>query len=152
MKIKFLKLKNWLLLTLSGLLGINLGCEKFFAAAYGCPEATYNVNGVVSTEKDQPIAGIGVIKTRNWDNGSGEWYYLDTTDAEGRYNLTFKYAFPREPLTLSFYDIDSTENGSYNDTIIEVNTENVQLTGGDGHWYEGTGTITQNVTLTEKSR
>ena len=40
MKIKFLKAKHWLLLSLASLLGIALGCEQ--PDMYGTPEGPYN--------------------------------------------------------------------------------------------------------------
>ena len=39
MKIKYLKLKNWLLVTLGGLPGLPVGCT--LPMEYGSPEATY---------------------------------------------------------------------------------------------------------------
>lgn len=45
MKIKYLKTKHWLLMSLGGLLGITLGCEKPYM--YGCPEGSFN-DSVVS--------------------------------------------------------------------------------------------------------
>ena len=133
MKIKYLKLKNWLIVSLAGLLGINLGCSK--VDEYGCPEATYHVKGTVVNEEGQPIAGINVG--------------IDTTGSDGSYNVTLS-GFPRQPLSLYFHDIDSMENGFYKDTLVTINTENVQLIGGDGNWYEGEGNITQDVTLLEQ--
>ena len=60
MKIRYLKLKNWLIAAMSGLLGLNLGCDKFFVEEYGCPEATYHLKGTVTNEDGQPIEGIGM--------------------------------------------------------------------------------------------
>ena len=87
MKIKYLKLKNWLLVTLGGLLGINLvGCEKIFntACEYGTPEATYHVLGTVTNADGQPIPGIGVGRYNPWDEEADTLMsarYHDTTDA-----------------------------------------------------------------------
>lgn len=143
MRIRYLKLKSWLLAALAGLLGISFSsCEK-----YGCPEADYHVKGTVTNEQGQPIAGVGVCQNNWYDDRS----YSDTTDADGHYSVDCKYAMPGEPLSLGFYDIDGVENGSYNDTIVTINTENVPLHGGHGEWYEGEATITKNVTLTEKA-
>ena len=152
MKIKYLKLQNWLIVAMSSLLGINLGCERIFVAEYGCPEATYDVKGTVTDEEGQPIAGIGVWKTRDWSDENSETYgkicYVDTTDSEGHYNVTF-YGFPQESCTIDFNDIDSGENGSYLDTVVTINTQDAQLTGGDGHWNHGHGTIVKDVSLKE---
>ena len=153
MRIKYLKLKNWLLVAMSSLLGINLGCEKkIFGLEYGCPEAKYDVKGIVTDMEGHPIAGIGVGKTRDWSNENSETYgeicYIDTTNAEGHYSVTY-YGFPQESFQLDFNDIDSANNGSYLDTVVTINTQNVQLTGGDGHWNHGHGTVVKNISLTE---
>ncbi|MBO7101060.1 MAG: radical SAM-associated putative lipoprotein [Bacteroidales bacterium] len=151
MKIKYLKLKSWLLVTLGGLVGVNLaGCEKM----YGTPEAHYQVKGTVANSNGEPIEGIGVgaHKQRNEEGDSVEFMgYRDTTDSEGRYKVDYNHAFPGTPLSVDFHDIDGVVNGSYNDTVVTINTENVQLSGGDGHWYEGEGTVIQNVVMTEKT-
>ena len=152
MKIKYLKLKSWLLVSLGGLLGINVGCNM--SMEYGTPEAHYQVKGTVANEQGDPIEGIGVGEVRRWVEEAGEVQfcgYKDTTDAEGRYKVDFDRVFPRQPLSLDFHDIDGAENGNYNDTTVTISTESVTLTGGNGHWYEGEGTVTQNVTMTEKT-
>ena len=159
MRIKYLKLKSWLLVALGGLLGINFSCDKHgfweddATGEYGTPRAHYHVKGTVTNEQGQPVAGIGVGERKQWneEGGSQIMGYLDTTDSEGRYKVDYNYAFPRRPLSVDFHDIDGVENGSYKDTVVTVNTENVQLSGGDGHWYEGEGTVIQNVVMTEKT-
>lgn len=141
MKIRYLKLRHWLLAALAGLLGLPIACDNLdndIVAMYACPSATYHVNGTVTNAKGEPLAGISIGDE-------------DTTGADGRYKIDLQDAFPGETQTLSFRDIDGSEHGSYNDTIVEINTENVQLTGGDGGWNHGEGTITQNVTMTEKT-
>ena len=153
MKIRYLRLKHWLLATLGGLLGLTVtgcipGCE------YGCPEATYHVKGIVTDEQGVPIEGIGVHEITQWNDDEGQHQmmgYGDTTDKDGRYSLDLQYAFPRQPITVDVHDIDGTANGSYNDTVVSINTESVPLTGGNGRWYEGEGSITYNITLTEKT-
>jgi putative lipoprotein (rSAM/lipoprotein system) len=157
MKIRYLKLKSWLLAALGGLLGVGtmISCENGpFACEYGCPEATYHVKGTVTDEQGHPIVGIGILETKRWDEADGTYQpagYGDTTDKDGRYSLDYPYAFPGEPLSLDVHDIDGAANGSYNDTVVTINTESVELTGGNGHWYEGEGDITYNITLTEKT-
>lgn len=151
MKVKYLKLKNWLLVSLGGLLGFGLaGCEKIIepACEYGCPEATYHVKGTVTNETGQPIEGIGVGKRYLYHDENNEpvFSYCDTTDADGNYSVD-NYSLPGEPFSLQFCDIDGEQNGSYNDTVVSVKTEDVHLTGGDGHWYDGEGTVTQNVVM-----
>lgn len=141
MKIKYLKLKNWLLFSLGGLLGINLvSCRMM----YGTPEATYNVAGKVANEVGQPIEGIEV-------DAYPDYSLRTVTDKDGRYMLTLTYIWPGDSLSLDFRDIDSTENGYYRDTTVTVPTKDLHLVGGDGEWYDGEGFIVQNITLKEKT-
>ena len=58
MKVQYHKLKHWLLATVAGLLGVNVGCERFIQCEYGCPEADYEVKGRVTTQNGVPIKGI----------------------------------------------------------------------------------------------
>ena len=91
MKIKYLKLKNWLLVALGGLLGVNLvGCDKGLipAAEYGCPMSNYRVKGVVTDQNGNPIEGILVAQTGR-------------TDADGNYSVDIQGAFPGENLNVS---------------------------------------------------
>ncbi len=134
MKIKYLKLKNWLLVTVAGLLGMQQGCTF---EEYGCPEADYRVKGTVVNEDGDPISGIGVQKVRDWNNSDGEWCYADTTDADGHFSVWVYPDFEYLISTVSLFDIDGEANGSYQDTTVEVSFEDVPLTGGDGRWYEG---------------
>ena len=46
-----------------------------------------------------------------------------------------------------FTDIDSTENGLYKNDTIPVVFHHSDLTGGDGHWYEGSASQTLDITL-----
>lgn len=82
MKIKYLKLKNWLLLSLGTLLGLQMGCgkdhnEEPISGMYGCPEGTYHVMGTVVNEEGEPVAGINVS-------------HLDTTGVDGHYEIRLK--------------------------------------------------------------
>lgn len=136
MKIKYLKLKNWLLVSLAGMLGINMSS---CGLEYGCPEANYTVKGKVTNPSGEPIPGIKV--TGNWDN--------DITSASGDYILSARVEplYPEETIQIVFADVDSSENGSYQSDTVPVTFQYSELTGGDGHWYEGSATKTLNVTL-----
>ena len=158
MKIRYLKLKKWLLVTLGGLLGVSLAsCDKDpfgTSCEYGTPEATYHVKGAVVDEQGHPITGIGVLKQTEWSDESNSFVttgYQDTTDQNGNYNITLRYTFPRQPISLDFNDFDGAQNGHYLDTIVTSSTEDIPLTDGDGRWFEGEGTITINVRMKEKT-
>lgn len=133
---------------MSGLLGINLGCDNFFAHEYGCPEISYRIKGTVVNDAGQPIPGIGVSLLHNWYDEVENWRYDDTTDANGHYDIGFNDF--NNPILVDFRDIDADENGNYFDTTVSIRTDNVPLVGGDGRWNEGTGFITKNVTLKTK--
>ena len=141
MKIKYLKLKNWLYTALAGLLGLNFsGCTKYFESVeeYGCPSADFHVKGTVTDPDGNPIPGI-----QTGMNGAHR-----TTDTNGNYDLHVG-GFPSMPYTahVTFTDIDSTVGGSFKNDTIPVTFQRSDLVGGDGHWYEGTATKTLNVTL-----
>lgn len=140
MKIRYLKLKNWLYVTFAGLLGVNLSCTKEpMALEYGTPEATYRVLGKVTDEEGKPIDGIQV-----------EMYgSKDTTDVNGAYNVSCRVIF-YDTMTVEYCDIDSTANGLYADTSVTVSLREAPYIGGDGHWYSGTATVVQNVKLKMK--
>lgn len=145
MKIMFLKVKKWLLVTVGGLLGLSsvnctLSCE------YGCPEADYHLKGTVTNENGVPIEGIVLQNNMQW--GVEE---CDTTDKGGNYSLYYHNVFPDLPIAVDVIDIDGEENGSYKDTVISINTEGIPLTGGDGHWDQGEATIMCNITLEKKT-
>lgn len=151
MKIKYLKLKNWLLVSLGALLGINLaGCdEEWGTEEYGCPQGTYRVKGTVTDVNGTPLAGIGVGQVYTESGGVvlPDMRFLDTTDADGRYQVGFM-AFPDDRVEVNFVDLDGQENGLYRDTTITVSAPQSAFHGGDGNWNYGTAEITQDVVLT----
>ena len=148
MKIKYLKLKHWLIALGAAALGMNVGCERTMMCEYGTPEATYHVKGRVTAPDGTPVPGIEV--SQNWAPESSNRQPRDTTDEQGNFNTTF-YRVCLNAIRLTFSDIDSTENGSYCDTSLNIPTRDIPLSGGDGHWYGGEGTVNVDVTLTAKS-
>ena len=141
MRIKYHKLKNWLLATAAGLLGLNVGCERVIQCEYGCPEADYEVKGRVTTMDDVPIEGIEVSLSR---------FNADTTDADGRYYLSYgNFPYEHDTANVTFSDIDGEANGHYADTTVQVVFHRSDLHGGDGHWYEGRATKEMDVKLRE---
>lgn len=141
MKIRYYKLKNWLLVSLLGACGLNAGCERFSMVEYGCPEADYEVKGCVTSSDGKPVEGIEVRA------------FGDTvaTDKEGRYDIQ-RSIFPLASHTeqVFFSDVDGQEHGSYADTVLNVEYRHSDLTGGDGNWYEGRAVKVLDVTLKEK--
>ena len=129
MKIRYLKFKNWLLTLAATAMGIRT------------PEATYHVKGTVSDPSGQPIPGIQI---------STYGYPRDTTDDQGSYSFAHQ-DMPTQPIPITFSDIDSTLNGSYQDTTVSLPTTGIHLSGGDGNWNFGHGLVQFDITLTPKS-
>ena len=146
MKLKYLKLKHWLIALAAAALGMNTSC--IMPAEYGTPEAKYHVKGTVTAPDGNPVPGIEV--SRSWGVQAPSRLPFDSTDALGNFKTTLR-SFPREPIQLTFSDIDGVENGSYLDTTVNVPTRDIPLSNGDRHWYEGEGNVNVNVTLTPKS-
>ena len=150
MKIKYLKLKNWLYVALGGMLGINLSCDKTppLACEYGVPEATYTVKGKVTDSNQHPVAGIEVrIGNNSFDNNDYSYSNETLTDDNGRYEIS-TYHFPNiDTMYVQFRDIDSTANGHYADTVVTVLFKDAEFSGASGNWNYGSATVTKDVQL-----
>ena len=153
MKIKYLKVKNWLLLSLASLLGISTGCSTGCGGEeYGCPEADYRVKGTVVDEQGAPVEGIGVMKRYEaHENRVTQYSYADTTDAEGRFDVKQSSSPGYSYIPVEFHDTDSNQHGLYADTTVNVSFEGARFSGGDGNWFEGTATKEITVTLNKQS-
>ena len=144
MKKYFLKKYNTLLVLLLSALGILSSCDKNngggIVAEYGCPNADFIVKGCISSNSTG--AKIKNIKVVSQDS-----VY---SDLAGNYHLIMN-AFPQnQTFTLHFKDIDSTENGNYEDFDTTVVFENPQFTNGDGDWYSGQTTKELDIKLESK--
>ena len=141
MRIKYLKAKHWLLMSLGGLLGLQTSCM------YGTPEAFYHIKGAVVNPEGEPVEGIRVAV----GDTSNPYYPSDYTDAEGRFHLSHDIGNSTDlDVKVSFYDVDSTENGHYNDITVPVHFSKSDFHGGDGDWYDGTAERELSVTLSRK--
>ncbi|MCR4660361.1 MAG: radical SAM-associated putative lipoprotein [Bacteroidales bacterium] len=144
MKIRFLKLKRWLIMGAAGLLGINLGCDgngySDIVCEYGVPEAEFEVKGRVTNRNGEPIRGIVATMAET----------TDTTDADGRYDLT-STVFARADVDVEFKDVDGPENGQYADTTINVSFTDAEYEGASGNWYMGHASRTVDVELREQT-
>ncbi|HNW99663.1 MAG TPA: radical SAM-associated putative lipoprotein [Bacteroidales bacterium] len=144
MKKYFLKKYNTLLVLLLSALGILSSCDKNngggIQAEYGCPNADFIVKGCIAS--DSTGAKIKNIKVVSQDS-----VY---SDLAGNYILIMN-AFPEnQTFTLHFKDVDSTDNGSYQNLDTTISFQNPQFTNGDGDWYEGQTTKELNVKLNLK--
>lgn len=152
MKIKYLKLKHWLLASIGGLLGLGIaGCDSL-ACEYGCPEGFYHVKGTVTDSKGNPVEGIEVATAYETSDGPVmlEYSGLGTTGPDGRYDVNV-YGLPGSESHFGFRDIDGNQNGSYRDTIVSVSAPSSAFHGGDGNWNRGTAEIDLDVTLIEQT-
>lgn len=146
MKIKYLKLKHWLLASLAGALGLTSSC----GVEYGCPEAIYAVKGTVTDEQSHPIAGIEVSAINNEYPDYPIGNAVRTND-DGSYMFSYNdFPYTDYQMTLHFSDVDSSDNGSYADTTVVVSYEGVPYEGGHGQWYWGTATATVNMKMRER--
>lgn len=150
MKIKYLKLKNWLLASLAGLLGINVGCKTPDSppvAEYGCPSADYIVKGTVTDSQNKPVSGI-TVSLGDRDNPSASYGQTVNTAEDGTYEyIITDYPENQYQITLRFSDFDGSFNGLYADTLVDVSFKDIPYTGGSGRWYQGTATATVDVRL-----
>ena len=79
--------------------------------AYGTPSAEFHISGRVENKLGKSIEGIK-ISLYSEENP------VDTTNADGSFNIDVYDYWPDKKITLIASDIDSTENGSYKtDTI-----------------------------------
>ena len=148
MKIRFIKMKHWLLISLGGLLGLNVGCDS--KLEYGCPQGIYHVKGTVTDEKGNPLEGIGVIQGSGMVTDGNDTIlgieYADTTGPDGRYELRL-WCMPEEVAPVDFHDIDGDQHGLYRDTVVTVSAPASAFHGGDGEWNQGTAEITKDVVM-----
>ena len=140
---KLLKSYSALIVAIMALLGFAPSCDSIGPQAmYGVPSATFIVNGkVTSSETNQEIENIKIKMNRD----------STKTDSEGYYQIKTG-SFPSEQQTfdIEFLDIDSTENGEFQnlDTIVEF--KDPHFTGGDGNWNQGETSKEFNIKLHSK--
>ena len=137
MKKRILKKANALLAAVLAFFGVS-SCE--FPTAYGEPYSEYTqITGTVKNEAQQPIQNIQVFRP---------FWCTDTvyTDANG--NFILRTIGEEDNVKLYFHDIDSTDNGSYQNDSADVH---ITYSGGDGEWNMGIGRGTVNKTLKEKT-
>jgi len=160
-KKSFIRGINLVLAALLTMLGFSKCTEP--EVEYGVPNADYTVKGSVVDKADsKPIKGIRIGFVRVYPEPVLMYGVMpqpyrslkaDTTDVNGTYNLSDKFTIGQiqdNILPVFVQDIDGTENGLYNDTILNVDFENVKPTGKAKNWYEGEYTLDVKVELTKK--
>lgn len=168
MKIKFLKLKSWLLVTVMGALGLSsCHCHKQLAEPeestpsmnereemklmYGVPTMYYQIRGQVRDAEGNPVKNIRVNMLERGMEVQGtelqgdpervkEWLEESAaiTDKEGRYELTDR-GTPIEQVRLMVRDVDGKKNGEFKDQLVEVEVKAEEVDRtGAQGWYQGT--------------
>ena len=138
MKKRIIKNFDKIIVSLLGILGICNSCNP--KVEYGAPHGEYELKGVITDKaSSNPLKNIQIVRQK-WDT-----VY---TDAEGKYQFNRGWE-EKETYYLKIEDIDGEENGGYfNSKELEVTfTKADQVKKGDGHWYEGKFSKTQNIEL-----
>ena len=179
MRIKFLKLKNWLLLTVMGVLGMS-GCKSTTKVVepepepqpsprqeirlmYGVPTMNYMIRGQVRDDGGRPLGDIRVnLLERNievaGDSVLGDpervKEYLErtsvSTDREGRFAIE-RQDLPQESVRLLVRDVDGEVGGAHKNRMVEVKVspDDVDRTNAGG-WNQGTFHKQLDIRLEEK--
>jgi putative lipoprotein (rSAM/lipoprotein system) len=160
-KKSFIRVFNLLLASLLALFGFS-NCNSE-VVEYGVPNADYTVKGsVVNKADNKPIKGIRVGFSRVYPEPVLMYGVMpqpyrsikaDSTDSSGAYKLSDNFSVGEiqdNILPVYVQDIDGAENGAFNDTILNVDFENVKKTGKSSNWYEGEYSVDVKVELTKK--
>lgn len=179
MKIKFLKLKNWLLMSIMGLLGFS-GCKSSAPVAkpeeparpapreeirlmYGVPTMNYMIQGQVRDADGRPISNIRVnMLERNMaitdDSIHGDpervQHFLDNsaviTDLQGHFIIQ-NSGLPQEEVRLLVRDVDGEIGGDFQNRVVvlPVDAGSVDRTNAGG-WNQGTFNKTVDIKLENK--
>jgi len=160
-KKSFIRAYNLFLASLLALFGFS-NCDSG-VVEYGVPNADYTVKGTVVNKTDaKPIKGIRIGFSRIYPEPVLMYGVMpqpyrsikaDTTDTSGAYKLSDNFSVGEiQDNILSVYiqDIDGSENGAFNDTVLNVDFENVKKTGKSTNWYEGEYSVDVKVELSKK--
>ena len=180
MKIKFLKLKGWLLTGMMGVLGFS-GCKSAAPVAtepekpvrpvpreeirlmYGVPTMNYQIRGQVRGSDGHPLSDIRVnMLERNIETTADSIHgdpervqsYLTATevrtDGEGNFSIEQR-DLPQERVRLLVRDVDGEVGGSYKNKLVEVVVTRDGIdTAQANGWYQGTFRSNLNIRLEEK--
>ena len=117
---------------------------------YGMPTADYFIDGkIVSEETNKPIENLKV----RWIGRINSDYPIDSvfTNENGEFNFSRLQEFPVTSYSLDIQDVDSVENGAFNNTKINVTVNHNEYQGGNGHWYDGEYHKTFDIKLKPKN-
>ncbi len=168
MKIKYLKIKNWFLVTLMGAMGFSsCHCSKELAEPqpenppvqdhgqirlmYGVPSMNFMIRGQVKDSDGRPVRDIRVnMLERGMEVADGELQgdpenvqrYLDNTsvrtDDEGRFTIQ-NNGLPQQQVRLLVRDVDGVENGQFRNQVVDMKVEAGDVDRSDANgWHQGT--------------
>ncbi len=153
MKIKYLKLKNWLLVSVMGALGLSAcHCHKEATKTdvketpevnpreeirlmYGVPTMNFMIRGQVKDADGRPVKDIRVnMLERNMEVKDGELQgdpervqqWLDGTAVKTDKDGNFvinNSGIPQEEVKLMVRDVDGSENGEYKNQVLEMKVQ-----------------------------
>ncbi len=179
MKIKILKLKDWLILSLMGLLGFS-SCHSHkqltapeqetkptpqpreeIRLMYGVPTMDYRISGRVKDAKGNPVEGVAVNMLERGLKATADTIYGDQDNIR-RYleknavktdrNGNFMISTqdrPQENVRVLVRDIDGKANGEHQNQLLEIKVDNVDKSNADG-WYLGMFKKDVDIRLEEK--
>ena len=179
MRIRLLKLQNWLVLSLLSLLGFG-ACRSTkdlkpdrpvaqpgaparseIVLMYGVPTANYQIKGRVVNGQGHPVQGIQLLRLERGMEATPDALHGDP-DAVRAYirdnavtsvsDGTFHIRFserPADTLRLLVRDVDGAENGVYRNQICTLLVKPENFEGGVG-WNSGTATLHVNIPMEER--
>lgn len=168
MKIKYLKLKNWFLVTVMSAMGLS-SCHSNKELAnpqpdnppvrdqepirlmYGVPSMNYMIRGQVRDAEGRPVRDIRVnMLERGMEVKDGELQgdpentrrYLDNTsvrtDDEGRFTI-MNNGMPQQQVRLLVRDVDGKVNGDFSNQVVDMTVEAADVDRSDASgMYQGT--------------
>ena len=167
MKIRILKLKDWLILSLMGLFGFS-SCHSSkqltapepepsptpkpreeIRLMYGVPTMDYHISGRVKDAKGKPVEGVAINMLEHGLNATADTIYGDQNNIrrylqknEVRTDSQGRFVVntqdvPRESVRVLVRDTDGKANGEYKNQLLEVPVDNVDKSKASG-WYQGT--------------
>lgn len=150
MKIKFLKLKNWLIVSLMGALGLS-SCHSHKQLAspqeepepqpspreeirvmYGVPTMGYHIMGQVKDRQGKPVEGVSVNLLEHGLEATADTIYGDQENirkylkknevkTDKRGNFELHHdGLPRENVRVLVRDTDGEANGQYKNRLLDV--------------------------------
>ena len=150
MKVKFLKLKNWLLVTVMGAMGLSsCHCHKQLAEPepspepavrdrgearlmYGVPTMNFHIRGQVQDAQGNPVKDIKVnMLERNMEVKDGALQgdpdainnWLESTAVKTDEKGRFEIqnsGIPQEQVRLMGRDVDGKDNGDFKNSMVEM--------------------------------